>query len=240
MKKILIFVTLIIFSVLILSCSNDNDIDSGNNDNALSQTPQAISQFDNNNFGIYKGVFIGSSGIIVINLNNDGNVSATVIIDGSTYTFNTNDVVQENQQTTINFISGNNSFTFSVSSDGTNPMISNLMIEGHPNANILLVKETSVIVTKLFEGTYTGTGGNTDAGILNAIITSNEMYVLAYSTTFNVYFTAKGTINDDSTISGEASTGTTFTGTLENNDMKGVFSNSQSIEIGTWSGTRTF
>lgn len=236
MKKTLIYRTLLIFSLFIFSCSNDDDSNSDNN--GLTETPQAVAQFDNSNFGIYKGVFIGSSGIVVVNMNNDGSVSATMIIDEVTYTFNTNDVVQENQQTTINFISGNNSFTFSVSSDGTNPMVSNLMIEGHPNANILLVKETSEVVTKLFEGTYEGTGNSSEIGIFNAIVSGNEMSVLAYSTTFDVFFTVEGMIDNSNSISGAASTGTTINGFLESNTISGTWMNTQFN--GTWSGTRTF
>ena len=35
------------------------------------ENPEASELFDTSNFGIYKGVFVGSSGIIIINLNNN-------------------------------------------------------------------------------------------------------------------------------------------------------------------------
>jgi hypothetical protein len=235
MKKRLPLGILIFLSLFIFSCSSDDSI----NSSALAESPEAITQFDNSNFGIYKGVFIGSSGIVVINVNNDSNVSATMIIDGTTYIFTTNEVIQVNQQTVINFTSGNDSFTFSVSSNGTNPEISNLTIEGHPNANIILVKETSVILTELFEGSYAGIGNSTDAGTFNAIVTGNEMAVLAYSTTNSVFFTIDGIINNNS-ISGVTSTGTNVNGTLNGDNIIGTWSDSQSNENGNWSGTRTY
>jgi hypothetical protein len=235
MKKRLPFGILIFLSLFIFSCSSDDNT----NSSVLAESPEAITQFDNSNFGIYKGVFIGSSGIVVINVNNDGNVSATMIIDGTTYIFATNEVTQANQQTVINFTSGNDSFTFSVSSNGTNPEISNLTIEGHPNANIILVKETSVILTELFEGSYAGIGNSTDAGTFNAIVTGNEMAVLAYSTINSVFFTIDGIINNNS-ISGVTSTGTNVNGTLNDDNIIGTWSDSQSNENGNWSGTRTY
>jgi hypothetical protein len=235
MKKRLPFGILIFLSLFIFSCSSDDNT----NSSVLAESPEAITQFDNSNFGIYKGVFIGSSGIVVINVNNDGNVSATMIIDGTTYIFATNEVTQANQQTVINFTSGNDSFTFSVSSNGTNPEISNLTIEGHPNANIILVKETSVILTELFEGSYAGIGNSTDVGTFNAIVTGNEMAVLAYSTINSVFFTIDGIINNNS-ISGVTSTGTNVNGTLNDDNIIGTWSDSQSNENGNWSGTRTY
>ncbi|PQB06757.1 hypothetical protein BST83_06005 [Polaribacter filamentus] len=235
MKKRLSFGILIFLSLFIFSCSNDENT----NSSGLTESPEAIIQFDNSNFGIYKGVFIGSSGIVVINVNNEGKVSATMIIDGTTYIFTTSEVTQENQQTVINFTSGNDSFTFSVSSNGTNPEISNLTIAGHPNANIILVKETSVILTELFEGSYAGIGNSTDAGTFNAIVAGNKMAVLAYSNTNNAYFTIDGTINNNS-ISGVTSTGTNVNGTLNGNNMIGTWNDSQSNENGNWSGKRTY
>jgi hypothetical protein len=235
MKKRLPLGILIFLSLFIFSCSSDDSI----NSSALAESPEAITQFDNSNFGIYKGVFIGSSGIVVINVNNDSNVSATMIIDGTTYIFTTNEVIQVNQQTVINFTSGNDSFTFSVSSNGTNPEISNLTIEGHPNANIILVKETSAILTELFEGSYAGIGNSTDVGTFNAIVTGNEMAVLAYSKTNSVFFTLDGIINNNF-ISGVTSTGTDVNGTLNGDNIIGTWSDSQSNENGNWSGTRTY
>tara|TARA_B110000003_G_scaffold200168_2_gene198764 strand:+ start:1844 stop:2563 length:720 start_codon:yes stop_codon:yes gene_type:complete len=222
----------------IFSCSDSNG--PSINNNGLAESPEALTQFDNSNFGIYKGVFVGSSGIIVINVNNDNlTISATLVIDGITFLFTTTDIIQENQDISINFINGNNSFTFSVFADGTNPFISNLSILGHPNANITLVKEISSSLIELFEGSYVGVNDSQEAGTFNAIVGGNEMVVLAYSTSYEVFYTAEGTI-DDSTIDGVTSTGTNFTGTIDSNEMSGNWNNSQSNENGNWYCSRTY
>ena len=112
-----------IFSLLtllsILSCSNSDS--NGDSNQNLSQVPLAKSQYDNSNFGIYKGVFIGSSGTIILDISNSANsFTATLIIDGVTHNFITNQTIQQNQTTTINFVEGSNSFTFTVSATSSN------------------------------------------------------------------------------------------------------------------------
>ena len=65
-KSISLF--LILLTLILNSCSkSDDEVTTQDN---LSQVPIAKSQYDNSNFGIYKGVFVGSSGIIIININN--------------------------------------------------------------------------------------------------------------------------------------------------------------------------
>ena len=202
------------------------------------ENPQASELFDTSNFGIYKGVFVGSSGIIIINLNNNTTISATLKIDGVNYIFSTNESITENQQTEINFTNNGNSFVFNVSSTGTNPEITNLNIQGHPNAETILVKETSDMLTKVFEGTYNGTD-NDDAGVFNAIVSGSEMHVLAFSTMYTVFYTANGSVNNEN-ITGITSTGTNFTGIIENDKMNGSWNNSQSNENGNWNAERSY
>jgi len=202
------------------------------------ETPEASELFNTSNFGIYKGVFVGSSGIVLINLNNNNTISASLKIDGVNYIFSTNESITENQQTEINFTNNDNSFVFNVSSTGTNPEISNLSIQGHPNAETILVKETSERLTKVFEGTYNGID-NDDAGVFNAIVSGSEMYVLAFSTMYSVFYTANGSVNNEN-ITGVTSTGTNFTGIIENDKMNGSWNNSQSNENGNWNAERSY
>lgn len=204
------------------------------------ETPEASELFNTSNFGIYKGVFVGSSGIVLINLNNNNNntISASLKIDGVNYIFSTNESITENQQTEINFTNNDNSFVFNVSSTGTNPEITNLSIQGHPNAETILVKETSERLTKVFEGTYNGID-NDDAGVFNAIVSGSEMYVLAFSTMYSVFYTANGSVNNEN-ITGVTSTGTNFTGIIENDKMNGSWNNSQSNENGNWNAERSY
>ena len=72
------------------------------------ETPEASELFNTSNFGIYKGVFVGSSGIVLINLNNNNTISASLKIDGVNYIFSTNESITENQQTEINFTNNDN------------------------------------------------------------------------------------------------------------------------------------
>jgi hypothetical protein len=205
------------------------------------ETPEASELFNTSNFGIYKGVFVGSSGIVLINLNNNNNnntISASLKIDGVNYIFSTNESITENQQTEINFTNNDNSFVFNVSSTGTDPEITNLSIQGHPNAETILVKETSERLTKVFEGTYNGID-NDDAGVFNAIVSGSEMYVLAFSTMYSVFYTANGSVNNEN-ITGVTSTGTNFTGIIENDKMNGSWNNSQSNENGNWNAERSY
>ena len=202
------------------------------------ETPEASELFNTSNFGIYKGVFVGSSGIVLINLNNNNTISASLKIDGVNYIFSTNESITENQQTEINFTNNGNSFVFNVSSTGTNPEITNLNIQGHPNAETILVKETSERLTKVFEGNYNGID-NDDAGVFNAIVSGSEMYVLAFSTMYSVFYTANGSVNNEN-ITGVTSTGTNFTGIIENDKMNGSWNNSQSNENGNWNAERSY
>ncbi len=81
MKKIF---TLLLIGIFCIGCSSDSDSDSGS---SLATTPSAKVEFDSSNFGIYKGVIIGSTGVITINIKNDGNLKATLVLDGVTSTY---------------------------------------------------------------------------------------------------------------------------------------------------------
>ncbi|HEX9979776.1 MAG TPA: hypothetical protein VGB50_04335, partial [Flavobacterium sp.] len=74
MKKILLIAMTFL---LITSCSEDSS--SGGN---LSDTPDANAEHDTSNFGIYKGVFVGSSGVVTVNINNDNSITAKLRING--------------------------------------------------------------------------------------------------------------------------------------------------------------
>ena len=229
----IILITLIGFTFL-ESCSNS---DSSNNNQNLTQTPQAKSQYDNINLGLYKGVIVGSSGTIVLDISNSSSsIFATIIIDGVVHNFITNQTLQPNQNTTLNFVEGSNSFIFTVASNGGNPVITNLLITGHPNASILVVKETSLILVKCFEGTYNGD----DSGIFNAVIYGNIIKALVKSSD-NSISTAAGTIeNNQINANGNVTTGATFTGALNGNNFSGTWTNTFEGMSGNWNGTRTY
>lgn len=224
----LIFLLLFVFS----SCSKNDGFISTD----LADTPSAKAEYDNSNFGIYKGVFVGSSGIIYIDINNDNTVSATLIIDGQRINFATSDAVQQNEATILNFSDGSDSFTFSVLANGATPAITYLFINGHPNSAILIVKETSSALVKCYEGSYTGS----DAGIFNAVIYNNAFKGLAKKSD-NTTFTVEGSVTDNQiTATGTVSGGNVFTGTLAGNNLSGNWINPLANLSGTWSGIRTY
>lgn len=233
MTKTFFLSMLLMCSVTLFSCSKKDE----KPNTVLTETPTAKVQYDASNFGIYKGVFVGSSGTIVIDINNSGTISSTLKIGAKTYNFSTSQTIKENEASILTFTSGTDHFTFTVAASGANPSISDLVISGHVDAILLVVKETSTALVKCFEGTYNGS----DAGILNAVIYNNKFTALVKSTT-TVGFdaVAEGTVKDNKINAGSVSSGETFNGTLTGNDFVGNWDNSLSGDSGTWKGTRTY
>lgn len=231
MTKQFLFSILALAFLSISSCSKKGD-----NSGKETEKPSAKAQFDNSNYGIYKGVFVGSSGVIIINIDNDNTITATLTIDGVTSNFSTTQTVQQNQETTVDFTNGNNSFTFSVDENGANPSITNIIINGHPNAAMLVLKETSTAIVKCYEGTFTGG----DAGTFNAVISGSLVSGLALSNTYGDTYYVTGTVSDNQiNASGSASSGATFSGSISGDNISGNWNNSIADISGTWSGTRT-
>jgi len=202
---------------------------------SFNDTPLANAQYNNSNYGIYKGVIVGSSGTIIIDLNNNQSISATMIIDYVTYRFTTSQSVRQGINTTLNFTSGSNSFRFTVSSNGTNPTISSIYINGHPNAAIIIVKETSNSLVRCYEGSYSGD----DYGIFNAIIYNNSIRAIIKSNT-GYYYTANGTVlNNQINLSGNVGYTANFTGLLRNNNFSGTWISNSNNAHGNWLGNRS-
>ena len=227
MKK---FITLICMGLFFISCSKD---DNSSSSPILSNTPMAKAAYDSSNYGIYKGVFVGSTGNVLININNDGTISATVVIDGVTYNFTTIESVSENQYITgLTFTSGTMSFDFNVSADGSNPYVSSIIISGHPNSTIAVVKEDSEHLVKCYQGTYSGDA----TGTLNLCVIENEINGLAKPNDDIYSIRLEGEVINNQ-VNGHFEGGT-FSGTVNGNNISGTWQNIES-ENGTWTGTRT-
>jgi hypothetical protein len=222
--------SIIAFSLLAISSCSKKD------DNPVKETSTAKAQFDNSNYGIYKGVFVGSSGVIIININNDNTISATLTVDGVINHFTTTQTVQQNQSTTIDFTNGDDSFTFSVDANGANPSIANVIINGHPKAAMIVLKETSTAMVKCYEGTFTGS----DGGTFNVVTSSNLILGLALSHTYQLTYRITGTVsNNQINASGSSSSGAGFSGSISGDNVSGDWDNSITNDSGTWSGKRT-
>jgi hypothetical protein len=224
MKKMILTLLL---SVMVLSCSSDDSSGS-----SLSNTPTAKEEYDASNFGIYKGVFVGSSGTVLININNEGSVSATLVINGTSFSYTTTESVTLNSVINgLTFTNGSSSFDFSVDASGNFALISNIVISGHPNANMYVVKEFSDALVKCYTGSFSGD----DSGVFNLIVSDGEINGLAKSNSGNESINLVG-VEANNIITGTFSGGT-FTGNVNNNSISGTWQNI-SAETGNWSGTR--
>jgi len=237
MKKFLVK-TLLSITIIFASCSENDPLITIND--SAEELPIALSQYDNSNYGIYKGVFVGSSGTILVNLNNNGVISVSLTIDGVNYPFTSTESIMENEQTETTFTYQNNSFSFTVNADGSNPLITNVSIEGHPNASIIVVKENSSYVAQLYEGSYEGIDQNNDQGTFNAIVFNGAVYILSKSSVYGSSSYASGSV-DGNLVSGASSLGTIFSGNIENDEvMNGTWKITQTNEKGIWSLTRSY
>jgi hypothetical protein len=88
MKRLLLPTTIVTL-FFIASCSKNND------DNTQTEKPTAKAAYDNSNYGYYKGVFVGSTGIIAVSIYNDNTLSAYFKVDGADYNFTTTQTVQK-------------------------------------------------------------------------------------------------------------------------------------------------
>ncbi|APA00510.1 hypothetical protein [Flavobacterium commune] len=226
MKKLLLS---LLACASLLSCSNDD-----NDDNNLSNSPTATASYDSKNYGIYKGVFVGSTGTIVINLKNNGTtLSATLVIDGTSYTYTSQDAVTEGSNTEITFTHNNDYFDFTVNANGTNPTVSNIHISGHPEAAINVGKEESDVQVYCYVGTFIEDG--ITGGTWNLIIYGNKVTGMVLPNDGQVLPFIVGTISNN-TITASIPDTATITGTLNGNTITGNWVSSTGS--GTWKSTR--
>ncbi len=115
-------------------------------------------QYDNSSFGVYKGVVIGSSGIIILKINNGDNTTiAYLTIDNKKDTLTAvQSPVAGQPITNLQFTGRLSCMRLSANADGSNAQINNLTITGHPNASAIVVHENSNRQVLLYEGTFTG------------------------------------------------------------------------------------
>lgn len=233
MKKLFAY---LVACVMLISCSKDKDKDETGS--KLSTTPTAKATYDNKNYGIYKGVFVGSTGNILINFKNDGaTLSASLVIDGKSYTYTSNNSTTEGTNSTITFRNNNDYFDFKVNSDGSAPTITNIHISGHSNAVVQVLKEESYAQAYCFEGTFTEQGGN---GTLNLVIKKAKIEGLFIPADFQAIPPLKGSITNNNitaTIGEEPNQVATITGVISGDNIKGNWSSNTGS--GSWQARRT-
>lgn len=215
MKKLLL--SGLLMAILFAGCKKENT--TNNN--------PPVTNFDHSSGGVYKGVFIGSSGTILIYIHNGDNlVTAYINVDGLIDTLtSTTPYVNGESITSMVFYGSFSSMVFSVNADGSDPNIISIDIYGHNSVTGDVVKELSTQVVSCFEGTYNGT----DSGTFNCIRFGNNVIGLGKSYYYPQFGTQTGNaeIIDDTFAVGSASSGAIFRGSFAHSDTC----------VGTWEYT---
>lgn len=239
MKKLLAF---LFMGLILISCSKDDNSSSNNTTpEPLATAPVAKAENDASSTGVYKGVFVGSTGILSIYVKNgDNTVKAILKIDGKTFTFTaTGEVVKDQAITGLTFTCPEgHSFKLNVLADGSDYSITDIMVSGHPNASINLIKETSTQLVRCYEGTYVETNKPSNTGTFNMIISGTKVKGLARGTSSDHITWLYGQATTTS-IAGTTSDQSYYSGKIEGDNISGTWSNSNQTETGTWTGKRT-
>jgi hypothetical protein len=213
------------------SCSNCDT----NTEDKLSNESIAKTAYNNSNFGIYKGILVGTSGTVLINLNNNETTNAILTIDGIRHEFTSSEQVTEHQSTPIRFANNDNSFDFMVGNNGENPTVINCNFKNYPQVKIQLAKEQSNIPIKCYQGRYTGR----DAGVFNFYIDEKgAIYGIAKSKYNDEIFPLKGNLHSQNSIIGNIIADGEFEGTISSNYYEGSWQKSQE-NSGIWYANRT-
>lgn len=229
--------------VFITSCSKDDDSDNNSNPTysckTCSDTPDALPANDASAKGVYKGVVVGSSGTISVNIQNGSDViTATLVLDGVTAVLTSNISYVEGEPYIAPFTGTFNgspvSITFSVGLGGSEPTVTSADIPGHPDAVVLLAKETSTSLIEAFEGKYKINGIET--GTFNIILSSalGKFGGIAK----NIITGEIDEVDGDYSVTGQLSDDGRILGTIVGDELKGVFTDSDGKVI-TISGKRT-
>lgn len=169
----LLIVPAFIIGILIASCSKDDETPVASYTCLTCKTtPDALAANDVSVKGVYKGIVVGSTGTISINIQNGSStITATMVLDGVIVSLTSNVVLVDGQPYVAPFTGTFNgspiTMTFSVGLGGSSPTIVSSSIPGHPNAVFLLSKETSTSLIEAFQGTYTYDG---QTGVFNIVI----------------------------------------------------------------------
>ncbi len=159
-------------SILSISCSNSDSNAAAYDCVACHNTPDALAANDASAKGVYKGIAVGSTGTLSINIQNGSNtITATMVLDGITASLTSSVAYVDGQAYVAPFTGTYNgsdvSMTFSVAIGGGAPTVTSSSIPGHPGIVFTLYKETSTSLLEAFEGTYSKTG---ETGIFNILL----------------------------------------------------------------------
>lgn len=242
-KNLFAFAALAVFALTTVSCSSDDD--SGNqNEPYVCETcvdsPDALAEHDNSVKGVYKGIFVGSTGTVYIDIQNgSNNITATLVIDDETIVLTSTVAVVDGQPYMAPFTGTYNgeevSVTLSVGLGGSNPTMVSSDIPGHPDAVFTVYKETSTSMIEAFEGTYSRSGGET--GTFNILLSTalNAWGGIAKENGETDTTNVSGTINGNGQLVNDQGV---VMGTLDGDEIDGSFQDGSGATV-TITGYRT-
>jgi len=201
-------------------------------------TPQALAANNASVKGIYKGIVVGSTGTLSINIQNGSStITGTIVLDGVSVALTSNVAVVDGQTYVAPFTGTFNgspiSITFSIGLSGSTPTVITSSIPGHPNSVFTIYKETSTSLIEAFEGTYSKTGETGTFNILLSRAITKWGYVAKKDGSTSID-SGSGTINSSNQLILEGRTIATITG----DQLKGSFVDNNNATI-TVTGKRT-
>lgn len=227
-----------LIGILFVSCSKNDDTTTYSCI-ACKTMPDALAENDASIKGVYKGIIIGSTGTISINIQNGSNtITATMVLDGVSVTLTSNVGVVNGQSYVAPFTGTFNgspiSVTFSVGLSGANPTMVSSSIPGHPNAVFKLVKETSTSMIEAFEGTYSVSDG--EKGVFNLVLSRaiSKFGYIARENGQTETNTGDGKVNTNNELVEDG----LVLGKISGDEISGSFKNSDNFTV-TISGKRT-
>ena len=248
LRNLLVITTCLAATLMFSTCNSKED--EPDPETEITTSTETTAEFDKSNFGLYKGVIAGSSGVIRIEINNGINkVEAYITVDRrmdllmSASTFTSGQAI-DNAVFTGSF----SSFTFSVDADGKNPVITSINIEEHDNVLATVSKETSADVSSCYEGT--ATGGNNYKGVFN-VVRNNNVYSTIIKGNDGSSYLVNGNIDSSGSFSGTSKTEfngldvtMTYSGKFNGNNVTGTWQTSWTGEAtgtnsGSFSGSKT-
>lgn len=243
MKRILVLS--LAAAVVCFSCKKSSDEETAYTCTTCKTTPDALAANDASSRGIYKGTFIGSTGTVVFDIANTTGTTPTckLVVNGTAVQLNTTATVTANQPFQGLFSGTLNgqpcSLIFSVNADGSNPMVSSAIIPGHSSPTFNLIKETSIGLLEVFEGTYSTTKPET--GTLNILLSRSLKKWIAYSRKTGDASTSKagyGRIENNGVIIDSTNNSFRNIGTLNGDQINGGFVDNSNNTV-TFSAKRT-
>lgn len=228
-------------ALLLISCSKDEatPVPAAYTCATCNNTPDALVANDNDVKGVYKGIVVGSTGTISIDIQNGSNaITATMVLDGVSIALTSSVSTVNGQPYVAPFTGTYNgnpvSITFSVGLGGTTPTMVSSDIPGHPNAVFNLYKETSTSLIEAFEGTYSKPG---ETGVFNILLSKGigRWGAIAKANGETDTNTAGGTVNASNQIVEDNGT---IMGTIAGDQLKGSFTDGNNATISI-SGNRT-